>query len=83
MRRIAFVHLVAPESPRQAFYALALFKAPQGYQVSKESGIGQTVLDRRVWSFEDIEDAFRFYHRRLKSKLRSERKSPRRYLLAD
>jgi len=83
MQRITSIRLIAPESPKRAFYALSLMKGTEGYHVAKESGYGASVLDRRVWLFSDEILAFRFYTAKLKEKLNPNRTSPRKYVIAN
>jgi len=81
MERLASIRLIAPESPKKAFYALNLLKDEKGYHVAKESGWGNNVLDRRLWFFSDETKAFGFYNRKIREKLNDKRKSPRRYII--
>lgn len=83
MQHIASIKLIAPESPKKAFYSLSLAKAQNGYHVAKESGFGANVLDRRVWLFQDEVRAFRFYNAKLKQKLNPNRTSPRKYVISN
>jgi len=83
MQHITSIRLIAPESPKKAFYALNLLKDEKGYHVAKESGYGASVLDRRIWLFPDEIRAFRFYNSKLKEKLNPNRNSPRKYVIAN
>jgi hypothetical protein len=67
--------LIAPKSPRRAFYRIELQgDANSGYQVFKQSGTtlgGIKVLDQRAWSFgSDKARAEKFLESKLRSKLR-------------
>lgn len=74
--------LVAPSSAKQAFYKMWLKETDGTFEVYKESGIGQTVLDRRSWAFEKFETAEQFFNRKIKAKINPLRKSPRKYKYA-
>ena len=72
--------LFAPESPKKAFYRIRLEASNGGYLVAKESGIKQTVLDRRKWRFDDLNAAEKFFEAKVKNKTDQNRKSPRKYV---
>jgi hypothetical protein len=76
---IKHVELVSPDSPRQAFYTLWIETLRGKYTVRKESGGMGKVLDRRSWLFSSLEDAERYFNRRIKEKTDPDRRSPRRY----
>lgn len=69
------------DSPKRAFWNIRLEVENETFSVIKESGIGETVLDRRRWPHADHEAALKDYRRRLKAKLRPDRKSTRIYRL--
>lgn len=73
-------HLVAPESPKQAYYKIWLEQHLGRYSVRKESGIHTGKLDERTWPFEDPAKAEKFYARKLREKTREDRKSNRKYV---
>jgi hypothetical protein len=73
--------LVAPDSPRRAFYRIWIEDADGKISVVKESGVRDRVLDRRIWPFAEFEEAEKAYQRRIKAKTNPERKSPRKYRL--
>lgn len=80
-RNIIFdVYLVA-NSSKNAFYRLMLVLESGRYFVEKESGANGKILDRRVWSQKDFDAAEKFFNRKLESKLKKNRKSPRKYIL--
>ena len=69
------ITLIAPKSPRRAFYQLELHgDETSGYQVLKKSGTtlnGVRVLDQRAWPFgTDKARAEKFLESKLRSKLR-------------
>ena len=55
----------------------------RGYRVCKESGIYGRKPDRRVWRFETLAAAEKEYCRRIRAKTNLQRKSVRKYVLAD
>jgi hypothetical protein len=71
--------LVAPDSPRRAFYRIWIEDTDGQISVVKESGVKGRVLDRRIWPFADFQEAEKAYQRRIKAKTNPERKSPRKY----
>jgi hypothetical protein len=73
--------LVAPNSPRQAFYRIWIEDADGAIRVVKESGVKGRVLDRRIWPFADLKEAEKAYRRPIKAKVNPDRKSPRKYRL--
>jgi hypothetical protein len=79
--KINFAHLVAPSSPRCAFYRIWIEDTDGVIRVVKESGVKGRVLDRRIWPYADFEAAEKDYQRRIKSKTNPDRKSPRKYQL--
>ena len=81
--RLCSAYLLAPDSPKKAFYRIWIEKNACIYTVCKESGAGDKVLDKRSWPFETFEDAQKLYDRRIKSKTNPDRKAPRKYLLID
>ncbi len=72
--------LVAPESPRKAFYRIWIEMEMGSYYVCKESGGLDKVLDRRRWEFETLPAAEKDLGRRVREKMRPGRKV-RRYRL--
>lgn len=74
------ISLVA-DSPRKAFYNIWLEEYQGQYKVRKESGIKEIVLDRRVWNFESLETALKYFNRRVKEKTNPYRKSKRIYYI--
>lgn len=76
--------LVAPTSPKRAFYTIKLLCSDGQYRVEKESGITVpklTTLDRRVWDFaSDVTKAQNFYKSKLRAKMRGH-KNGRQYEL--
>ncbi len=73
--------LVAPDSPRQAFYRIWIENTVDDIKIVKESGIRGRVLDRRSWPVENLEIAIEQLQRRIKAKTNPKRKSPRKYIL--
>jgi hypothetical protein len=73
--------LVAPDSPRKAYYRIWIEDADGAIRVVKESGVKGRVLDRRIWPFDDLKEAEKAYRRRIKAKVNPNRKSPRKYRL--
>jgi hypothetical protein len=71
--------LVAPDSPRCAFYRIWIEDVDGSIRVVKESGVKGRVLDRRIWLFADFQEAEKAYQRRIKAKTNPDRKSPRKY----
>ncbi len=81
MKILASEYLVAENSPRKAFYRLNVIEWDYGrFEVRKESGAGQKLLDSRAWEFNDHNEAMQFFKRKIREKLNPERKSPRKYL---
>ncbi len=74
-------YLVDHNSPRQAFYRIWIEEIVGDIRIVKESGAKGRVLDRRVWPYQDLQEAEKEYHRRIKAKTNPERKSPRKYQL--
>jgi len=78
---LKFIHLVAPDSPKKAFYKLWLLKGDIEYQVRKKSGIKERkVLDKRLWVFDSIEKAEKYFDKTIEKKTDPKRKSPRKYV---
>ena len=75
-------HLVA-SSPRKAFYRLRLESHLGRYVIRKESGTGEKVLDRRAWIFDSRSIAEKRFGQRVRHKTDPNRKSPRKYKMAD
>ncbi len=70
-------------SPRLAFYRLSLFSKPGRYEIRKESGAGDRVMDKRIWRFDQYVRAKKIFDRKIHEKTDPNRKSPRKYYLAD
>ena len=78
-RMIKSAYLVAPESPRQAFYNLWIERHEGAFRVCKESGAGGKVLHRQAWTFETSEEAEKYFASRMKTKANPNRRSRRKY----
>ncbi len=76
---IKSAHLVAPESPRQAFYIIWIESYGGRFRVCKESGAGRKILHRQAWSFDTIELAEKDFASRMKAKANPNRRSKRNY----
>ncbi|MGQ9921571.1 MAG: hypothetical protein ACUVRZ_09635 [Desulfobacca sp.] len=72
-------YLVAPDSPRQAFYHLWLEQTPHTCRVVKASGAGGRVWHRQVWEFATLAEAEKLFLKRLREKTNPARRSPRKY----
>lgn len=68
------VELIAPESPKKAFWRLRLVFCRGAYRIDKESGGGGKILDRRSWPQRDRERAERVFDRKVAEKLKPGRK---------
>jgi hypothetical protein len=68
------VELIAPDSPKKAFWRLKLIYRQVAYRIDKESGGGGKVLDRRSWPQRDRERAERVFARKVAEKLKPGRK---------
>jgi len=80
------ITLVAPTSPKRAFYTISLICTGfDTYNVIKESGISVAsvkVCDRRSWQFgKDAERAAKFFNSKVNAKLRPNRPG-RSYVLS-
>ena len=73
--------LVAAESPKNAFYRIWIESNAGVYSVCKESGGNDKVLDRRVWPFDNINEARKLFERQVRYKTNPDRKSPRKYIV--
>ncbi len=73
-------YLIAPNSPKKAFYTLSLEFEFDQYVIRKESGFGSKILDRRKWEYPSLLEAEKSFNRRIKQKTRPDRKSPRHYI---
>jgi hypothetical protein len=82
-RKLDSAHLVAIDSPREAFYIIWIEEMDGQIQVVKESGVNGRVLDRRCWACKTLEDAQKRFKRQVKYKTNPNRKSPRKYRLLD
>ncbi len=72
-------HLVAPDSPRRAFYIIWIERHHEGFRVCKESGAGGKILHRQAWPFDTIEEAEKNFASRMKAKANPNRHSRRKY----
>ncbi len=79
--RVSVAYLEAADSPRKAFYRIWIEDTDGKIKIVKESGAKGRVLDRRVWPYQDFQEAEKAYHRRIKAKTNPDRKSPRKYSL--
>lgn len=77
-RIIRKIHLTA-ESPKKAFWNLAIEECQGAYRLIKSSGAMGKVLDTRIWPAQSAENALMMFDRKVREKLRSTRKSPRIY----
>ena len=68
-------------SPRKAFYALALVRITDGYLVCKESGAMGKVLHKEAWFRESLEEAERLFEKKVLQKTVGNRRSSRRYVI--
>jgi len=78
---IKFNYLIA-DTFRQAYYKIWLESVRKEYMVRKESGTKKHVLDKRIWKFDDLVQAEKFYNRKVKEKINPNRNSKRKYRLA-
>jgi len=76
---IKSAHLVAPDSPRQAFYIIWIERYGDVFRVCKESGAGGKTLHRQAWIFETVEEAEKTFSSRIKAKANPNRRSRRKY----
>jgi hypothetical protein len=74
-------YLIAPDSPRQAFYHLRLEQTPHSSRVVKASGAGGRVWHRQVWEFPTLAQAEAWFQQRLRQKTNPLRRRGRRYQL--
>lgn len=74
------MYLIAPDSPKKAFYNLSLEFEFNQYFIRKESGFGSKILDSRKWEYPSLSEAEKSFNRRIKQKTRPDRKSPRHYI---
>jgi hypothetical protein len=82
-KKLAKAHLVAIDSPRQAFYIIWIEETNGRIQVVKESGARGKVLDRRCWACDNLEAAQKLFDRQVRYKTNPNRKSPRKYRLLE
>ena len=73
-------YLVAPDSPRGAFYTIWVECNGEQYRVCKASGAHARVWHRQLWDCQSLEDAEKLFQRRLRDKTNPHRKT-RRYVL--
>lgn len=80
MEILAYTNLIAPQSPKKAFYRIWIAKQDEGgFLVQKESGASGKVLDRRSWACKGEKTAWAFYERKVREKTNRKRKSSRIY----
>ena len=79
--KLNFAFLVAPNSPRCAFYRIWIEDTDGRFSIVKESGVQGRVLDRRIWPCKDFTEAEKNYRQKIKAKTNPDRKSPRKYQL--
>jgi len=80
-KELKHIHLVAPDSPKKAFYRLWLLKNEEEYLIRKESGIFERkVLDKRLWVFNSMGKAEKYFDRTIQKKTDPKRISPRKYI---
>lgn len=80
---LRFDHLVAPGSPKQAYYKLWLEIRRGRPAVRKESGTRSHRLNERTWPFESLEEAENFYRKKIEEKTSRTRKKTRHYVPAE
>ena len=59
-------YLLAPDSPKSAFYRIWIESDDGVFTVCKESGGKDKVLDQRVWPFDSLEEARKLFDRRVR-----------------
>lgn len=67
------------DSPKRAFYRIRIEEEFGRYEIIKESGANDKVLDCRRWEAASLEKAEKFFDRKVKQKQKTGRK--RRYKL--
>ena len=77
---LRFDHLIAPNSPKRAYYKLWLEVRHGRHTVRKESGTLRHRLDERTWPFNSLEGAEKFYQKKIKEKTARARKKSRKYI---
>jgi hypothetical protein len=78
---LKLAHLVAMNSPFQAFYRIWIEKNDQLFRVCKASGARGKVWHQQVWEVDSMEEAEELFIKRLRSKTNQERCSRRKYRL--
>lgn len=78
---LKLAHLVAMNSPRQAFYRIWIEQEGQVFKVCKASGAQGRVLHRQAWEADSLVEAEDLFLKRLRSKTNQERCSRRKYRL--
>jgi len=78
---LKLAHLVAMNSPFQAFYRIWIEKKEQLFRVCKASGAGGKIWHQKAWELESLEKAEEVFIKRLRSKTNQERCSRRKYRL--
>jgi hypothetical protein len=77
---LAHARLSVIDHPRPVFYQIWMeTQVGCGFRVRKKSGIGGRVLDKRIWPFDTLEEATKFYDTKIREKTNLQRKSPRKY----
>jgi len=74
-------HLIAADSPRQAFYTIWIEPAGRFFRVCKISGAGGRVWHRQAWECDSLAAAERLFNRRVREKTNPARRSRRKYRL--
>jgi len=74
--------LLAPASPRQAFYIIWIERTPTAFRVGKASGAGGRVWHRQVWEFPTLAQAEAWFQQRLRQKTNPHRRR-RQYRLQE
>ncbi|MBW1987859.1 MAG: hypothetical protein JRI50_11710 [Deltaproteobacteria bacterium] len=75
-------HLIAIDSPRQAFYLIWIELYQGAFRVCKASGAHGRIWHRQAWEFHSLAEAEALFEKRLRDKTNQERRSPRKYRLA-
>ncbi|GKT10455.1 hypothetical protein [Desulforhabdus sp. TSK] len=74
-------HLVVFDTLRQTFYSIWIKEHCGKYRVRKASAARGRVWDERTWEFVSLDEAERFFNRRIREKTDPKRRSPRKYTL--
>ena len=73
--------LVAPGSPKKAFYHIWIENYRDVYFVKKESGNQNKTLDTREWVFREYDTAVKYFEKKVRDKINPQRISPRKYTI--